>query len=268
MCSEHQQLWKKKYLKFSDISFDHELISISVLINSQNARQILYHALNKLIDVPKCLCGTKLSWHNDERRYRTYCSKKCAAAFTTESRKQTSLEKYGVDHHSKTPEFSKKIKDTSLAKFGVDHYSKTQDFKQSVKTTNQEKYGTDYPMQNQLILAQTKEKWIQTLGVANPAQLESVKSKIKQTNIEKYGLECVLSDSEIRQRIKDTNIERYGSASWSQNPKILEKIVKTRREQYYDPSTLELLNDPQWLAEQNSSGLTISKKDKFKPTDD
>jgi hypothetical protein len=258
MSAEHQQLWDKKYLKFSDIVLDDALMNISVAINSQNARQILYHALNKLFDVPKCLCGSALSWHNDERKYRVFCSKKCTAMFTVDSRKKTSLEKYGVDHHSKTPEFSKKIKNTSLAKFGVEHYSKTEDFKQSVKTTSQQKYGTDHPMQNQSILDQTKEKWIQTLGVDNPAQLDSVKEKIKKTNIEKYGVACVLSNSDIRERIKDTNVAKYGFASPSQNPDILERIVKTRREQYYDPSTLEFLKDPQWLAEQNSSGLTIS----------
>jgi hypothetical protein len=81
-----------------------------------------------------------------------------------EKTKNYMVDKYGVDHYSKTDEFKEKIltktngkgstllleenkiktKNTLMKKYGVDHYSKTNDFKQKLKNKSKEKYGVDH----------------------------------------------------------------------------------------------------------------------------
>jgi hypothetical protein len=54
------------------------------------------------------------------------------------------LDKYGVDHYSKTDQFKVDYVKTCLDKYGVDHYFKTDQY----KTFCLDKYGVDHPMKN------------------------------------------------------------------------------------------------------------------------
>jgi hypothetical protein len=60
--------------------------------------------------------------------------------------KQCMLDKYGVDHYSKTDQFKIDYANTCLDKYGVDHYSKTDQFKIDYANTCLDKYGVDHPM--------------------------------------------------------------------------------------------------------------------------
>ena len=75
---------------------------------------------------------------------------------------KNSQEKYGVDHHFKSPivvdmikqtKFERygdetynnreKTRETILKKYGVDHYSKTDEYKEKTKNTMMERYGVE-----------------------------------------------------------------------------------------------------------------------------
>src|SRR5574343_128977 len=60
--------------------------------------------------------------------------------------KQCMVDKYGVDHYSKTDQFKIDYANTCLDKYGVDHYSKTEQFKIDYANTCLDKYGVDHPM--------------------------------------------------------------------------------------------------------------------------
>lgn len=254
---DYVSLWNQKYLTLPNILEIAELADLQSRLNLSNARQILYHAINKINSVPTCKCGTELKWNNDARIYRTYCSKKCTATFSIEARKETCLKKYGVDHFSKTKEFSDQIEKTSLEKFGVTHYAKTQEFKQAMVSSNLEKYGTNHPMQNADFVNAFKQRLVETIGVDNPSKLPATQEKIRQTNLEKYGVGSVFQSNDIQEKIKQTNLKKYGVTNVAQNPEISRKISNTRKQNYYDPEILTLLQDKNWLALQNKNGLSI-----------
>lgn len=255
----YQNLNKRKYLLFSDIKQYPELISLGHHLNTNNVRQILYHALNQIDKIPLCKCGNKLSWHADRREYRVYCSKKCSSTYSVSQRKETSVKKYGVEHYSKTKEFVKKVRNTSIEKYGVNHYSKTSEFHERVKNTNIEKYGTSHPFKNQNILNQTKQQWLLKYGVDNPSKLESIKEKIINTNLQRYGTTCSLLSSEVKEKIKKTNIEKYGFENAMSNSDIASKAGNSRKLEYYSTEILERLNDPAWLESKNKAGQTVGE---------
>ena len=58
------------------------------------------------------------------------------------------IRKYGVDHFTKTPQFSEKYRKTLQLRYGVDHYSQTEDFKIKFQKTCLKRFGVDHPMKD------------------------------------------------------------------------------------------------------------------------
>lgn len=219
-----------------------------------NARQMLWHLKNNIIDIPTCpICNNKLAWHPDKREYRKFCSKKCTGIGTSEIAKQTSMSKNNGIHHTQTKEFVEKQKATSLEKFGVEHYSKTEDFKRSTQDTNFNKFGVNYPAQSDAIKEKMKNTTFDRYGVEYFASTEECREKMKETSLKKYGVEFASISPQIKEKIRQTNLERYGVEYPTQNQDIINKITLTRKTNYYDPNVLEKLNNPEWLRSQQET---------------
>lgn len=62
--------------------------------------------------------------------------------------KETCVDLYGVDHHSKTSKWKNLIKSINLEKYGVNNVSQVGWVKDKKIKTSQKNYGTDYPNQN------------------------------------------------------------------------------------------------------------------------
>ena len=140
----------------------------------------------------KCdICGNEKEvmykeYCRNTKKYDIFCcSNKCA----TVKNKQTSKEKYGVEHYSKTNEFLDKVKKTNLEKFGNEYYTQTDEYKK-IMIKNREKY--DY---------------------------SEIKNKIKKTFLLKYGNENY-HRSENYLNKKNEIIEKYRNTI---NKKLLEK---------------------------------------------
>lgn len=236
--------------KFSKIAKD---------INSTNPRQILYHWHQGNSKIPQCLCGSYLQWHPDKRIYRNYCSKSCSAKYSVAERKKNNLKTLGVEWHSQTVSWQEKVKKTSYKKYGASHYSKTINFKESYKKTSKEKYNVDHIMHLEDTKQKLKSSCQEKYGYDYPSQSPIIKDKIKKTNQKKYGTDSVLSNKHVRQKIKNTNLKKYGFENPAQNSNIREKITKSRKKNFYPPDTLHLLENREWLREQNSSGKTIAE---------
>lgn len=230
---------------FSDIVFPDAIT---------NARQMLWHIENETLIIPECpICNKSLSWNQDKRMYRSFCSKRCTAIGSVKNSKDTSLKKYGVDHYSKTDEFRKKVIDSSLKKYGVEHYSKTDEFKKKYTKTNIEKYGFPYPAQHPDIIEKIKSTNIEKYGEIAYAKTLEFSENFKIYSLEKYGTTHPLQNEEIRQKIKNTNIKKYGVEYPLQSNNIKNKQVNTLKDNYYDQDVLKLLNNPEWLEKEKET---------------
>jgi hypothetical protein len=219
-----------------------------------NARQMLWHIINDTMEIPKCpICSNDLSWHPDKRDYRKFCSNSCSAYGTAEISRKTSVEKYGVDHYSKTDEFKKSVKKTSIEKYGVDHYSKTDEFNKRTINTNKKKLGVSYPAQCDSIIKKMKSSNIEKYGVDVYSKTPEFKEKFKLSSIEKYGTTHPMHLVEIKEKVKDTNIKKYGEEYPLQNNNILNKSIQTKRKNYYSQDVLQKLDNPEWLKNEHKT---------------
>lgn len=161
----------------------------------------IWHWVNNEPEYIRCYCGNRVSENmNWKDGYKKYCSNKCSSNSeeTKTKLKKTNLEKWGVDHYSKTEEWIEKVKKTSLEKWGVDNYSKTDDYIQKSKKTYLCKWGVENFTKTKEYLEKSKMTSLKNWGVEFPIQSETIKLKIKETNIKKYGTSHIFANDYYR----------------------------------------------------------------------
>ena len=131
----------------------------------------IYRWKYNIIQTPLCpICNKPLKFIGFSNGYQQYCSYKCANnKEVIKKRKQTCLEKYGVENPNQFNEFKEKSKQTCLEKYGVENPFSSEKIKEQIKQTCLEKYGVEYS-----------------------GQIESSREKTKQTMLNKYGVNSSL----------------------------------------------------------------------------
>jgi len=131
----------------------------------------------------------------------------------SETRKQTNIEKYGVESVMQLPEVKQKRKESFKEKYGVEHFNKLDFFKNKIKETNLIKNGVEYPMQN-----------------------TEIKKKQQKTTKEKYGTSCSLQNKDVKIKTLSTMNKKYGCDYSMQNQHLMEPIIsnglKTRKNNF------------------------------------
>jgi len=229
-----------------------------------------------LVKCDVCNNEKTISMHSYRRNIETYGYYSCSQKCSINKSKQTSTERYGVDHYNKTDEYLikskntkkekynnenyiniEKQKQTNLERYGVDSYMKTDEFKETKSRVLLEKYNTTIPLRNKEI----KEKWI-------------------KTNLEKYNTEYVLQNEEIKNKIsntkllnhddknfnnrikyKETCVDKFGFDNPMKNEIIKEHMFDLFYEKYGERHPMHV---PEFLEKMIKSGLKISK---YKETD-
>ncbi len=270
------QLKNKKYLNINQLKLikskklQQKINKIQNILNINNARQILWHIEYNINNIPICpVCKkNKLTWHSDNRIYRKYCSNKCTGLGSIALAKKTSLQKYGVEHYSKTKHFQQQIKKTSLQKYGVEHYSKTKEFNIRVKKTNRKKFNVDYPAQSNIIQNKIKRTCLKKYNVGHHAKTKECQDKIKQTCLKKYNVDNYTKTKECQDKIKRTCLKKYGVSSPMQHLSIARKSSRIRKEKYYSKNILNKLSNPSYLKKEHEIHTLnfIAKKLKVSPS--
>jgi len=227
--SQHKSTTLPAYLKRNEIlrAWLHEQTKSYTVSNDMERVYILLKQAQ-----PICLCGNPCKFNTFEKGYRTGCylGNKCLSVVQervtkqrdtlqrkygvdsvslipgiTEKKKLNNIEKYGVDHHTKTDHYKsnvslrartrtheqkqssiEKSKSTSKEKYGVEHHMKSTAQREKLRKTNQLRYGVDVPLQNHEI----KQKLVKTINNRSSEYKEKVELKRKQTLIEIYGVDA------------------------------------------------------------------------------
>jgi hypothetical protein len=130
-----------------------------------------------LTSIPTCYCGKETTWSVGRRGYGKYCSIKCASNDPTtlhvrktkpseesrQKRKNTNLERYGVESPFHSKDIQKKIRSKNMEKYGVDNPLKRPEVVQRVKETNLKKYGATTAIQSPKYLKKTAELKVKRL---------------------------------------------------------------------------------------------------------
>lgn len=187
---------REKYFIKNNPNIYNEIIEYTSKISDIRFPYKVWHWVYSEPDYIRCSCSKRVSEKMNWREgYKKWCSNKCSSNSeeTKQKLKKTSLEKWGVEHYSKTDEYVQKVKMTSLERFGVDNYAKTDEFVEKSKKTFLTKWGVDNFTKTSEYLEKSKKTSLKNWGVEFPIQSDIIKEKIKNSNIKKYGVSHILS---------------------------------------------------------------------------
>lgn len=161
-----------------------------------------------------------------------YFCKPCFNKISDNKRKNTCLEKYGVENAVKTDIVQQKIKETNLKKYGVEYTFQSDKVKDKIKETLINRYGVDNPTKNTEIRDKRKQHFLKKYGVEHNSQTEQYKEKYKQTIMEKYGVENISQNKIIKQKKINTCLNNYGVEHPSQSDIIKQVKINTSLKKY------------------------------------
>ena len=197
-------------------------------------KERIYCIMNDLKKPNKCFnekCNNTTEFISFVYGYTKHCSINCSSGERVRKTSERYIKEYGIKHYAQLESVKNKRKQTCLEKHGVDSIFKTEKSKENIKKFYQdnekvkqrskqikqtclEKYGVDNVSKAEEVKEKIKRKFIEKYGVENPYQLDNIKEKIKQTCLEKYGNEypCKIEffKNKALQTNKQQSLERYG----------------------------------------------------------
>ena len=141
-----------------------------------------------------------------------------------EKRKQTNMERFGVENPYQSKEIQEKIKQKNLELYGVEYATQRKDVKEKIDKSTLESQGAKRYLQTEEGQNKFKQSCLEKYGVENPYQSEEKKEKIKQTNLKRYGDEIPCRTKNIKNKMKENSLIKWGTEYPAQSLEIRDKI--------------------------------------------
>jgi hypothetical protein len=220
------------YLEYLNNNIPHGLLESSL-------SERIYYFVNNVHKLLLCDCGNHLSFIGFKNGYRSTCGDKICFV---KKRKETCIEKWGVDNPLKSKEIIDKTKENILKKWGGLHYMCNEDIREKFKTTMMKNHGVEWAQQSKEISEKSKLTWN-----SNPDRFDIVKKrseviknksddekseidyKKKETLIKNWGSVDKFYEH-VGDRVKEISIEKWGVVHHLSHPDIIKKRVDKYKE--------------------------------------
>ena len=160
-------------------------------------------------------------------------------------------------------ESSDRRKKTCLDKYGVDHINKSKEVRKGTKQTCLEKYGVEYSLQSKEVIEKRIATCLEKYGETTNLKTELNKEKVRKTCLEKYGFENASKNKDIIEKRKDTCVIRYGETNPNKNRTVKTKANETVRKKYDIKVRESLLTNNYELMENYTKGKAYDENDNF-----
>lgn len=139
-----------------------------------------------------------------------------------EKARETCLEKYGVDHYTKTDEYKDRVKKTNVEKYGYEYCTQVPKFKQKMRDTCLEIYGFEYCSQSKEVQEKFRKTCLERFGANSPSENPEIKQKQIATTIAKYGVPYYGKTTNKQQNTVRDYVEKLTSKKFNSDWKILD----------------------------------------------
>jgi hypothetical protein len=150
-----------------------------------------------------------------------------------QAKRQTSLERYGVENAMQTPEALEKRKETCLERYGVESVFQVPEVLEKRRTTYTANWGVDHPMKSE----EGRRQHSNAMLSRSEQDREVQRVKTRQTCLRRFGVEHPMFDpnSAYRQKRDKTCLERYSSAVPTKSEQVKSKTRATNIGRYGTP---------------------------------
>lgn len=226
----------KEYLDYLNTHIPPEIIDF-------NISEKIYYFANNIKNLILCDCGKHRKFIGFKNGYRNTCGdKECYV----KKRKETCIDKWGVDNPKKSKEIIEKEKENIRNKWGVDHYMLSDKVRNKFKKTMSERWGVEWAQQSEDIKSKSLETWnnnenkeciinsrIYKLINKSDKEKEEINKKRKKSIEEKWNS----YDNFINYRlelIRNKSIENWGVDHHFKAKEIVEKRIITYKNNIID----------------------------------
>jgi len=174
--------------------------------------QRIWHWVNNYPNYFTCRCGNLSKFNrNWLDGYKKHCSAKCAQSdqVTKDKRRNTNIEKYGVDNVAKSDIIKKKQEETNI-----------------------KKYGYKSSFQNLDVRNKWSDNLVKNYGVDHPFKLDLVKEKSIETMNQKYGSDYYVQSSEYIIKAIESNRDKFGVDWYTQTEDWLIRTIESNRDKF------------------------------------
>lgn len=199
----------------------------------------LYYLLNDIKEIELCSCGNKKSFIGFKNGYRKTCgNKKCYV----KKRKETCIEKMGVDNPKKSKKVIEREKENIKKKWGGSHYMNNSEIKAKFKKAMLNNWGHEWAQQSNEIKKKSLSTWNSNENKINIIKQRSSKiknksidekkktsNKRKNSILKRFGSYDSYNKYKLR-KIKEKSILNYGVDHHLKSKEVIDKRVKTYKE--------------------------------------
>lgn len=189
--------------------------------------------------------------------------------------KEGMKEKYNVDHPSKLPDFSdrvkktkkrkygdenfnnrKKAKDTNIKKYGVENTMKFNEIKNKTKRTKKEKYGNENFNNRNKAKLTIKRK----TGESHHLRTERSLEKLKKTNKAKYNKDYTVQLDKAKERAREEISKKYNADNFFSSKEHKNRLKKEKEEKlkhFLENNDLEMIDQYKKMREKNINDKNV-----------
>lgn len=216
-----------EYKEYINNNIPSELIDESMSIK-------LYYFINDIKEPLNCNCGKHRSYIGFKNGFRPTCGdKKCY----TKKRKETCLDKYGVDNPKKSKEILEKEQENIKKRWGGKHYMESKKVREKFNSSMIEKYGVEWAQQSTDIKNKSLETWFnnpdreeviekrrESLLNKTDEEKKEIDDKKKESISNKFGSYENFIDYRL-DKIKESSIEKHGTEHHFKSPEVIKKRI-------------------------------------------
>jgi len=201
-----------KYLEYLNLNIPKEIIDLKT-------SEKLYYLVNNIKEILLCECGSHRSFIGFKNGYRSTCGKK---ECFVKKRKETCIDKYGVDNPKKSKDIIEREKKSIKDRWNGKHYMFSKEVKNKFKNTMITKWGVEWAQQSSEIRNKSLKTWFNNPNrdyiveervskLVNKSEEE--KNDINQKKLKSISDRWGSYDSFIEYRlecIRNRSLEKYG----------------------------------------------------------
>ena len=227
----------------------------------------IYYFVNNISNIQLCICGKKKSFIGFKNGYRLTCGdKRCHVS----KRRETCLEKYGVDNPKKSSDINEKSISNIKKKWGGNHFMKDIEVRKKFKDTMLNRYGVEWAQQSIEISEKSNNKFknnpdrediIESRRVKLINKSEEEKREINLKRVKSIEDKWVKFENFVNYRldkISKSSLEKWGEKHHFN----VQEIIDKRSMSYYNTITKKIISklssNVMYLSRTNNTNNTDS----------
>lgn len=163
----------------------------------------------------------------------------CPVCSKEQQRLNLEAKKKSPEYQSDYAKRATKRRQTMLDRYGVENPMELESTKQKIRTTCLGKYGVENPRQSEEVIEKARQTNLERYGAISYAQSEEGLKQIQDTMEERYGARNFMQSEAVKEKLPEmliksqqTQLQRYGATHYAKSEDFKNHFVERKEKEY------------------------------------